>query len=351
MGRWPDRRVPKSSTVQTLQGACSKSKARNAEAQSSSCREGKGVSRSVTRKPSKCEKCGSAVNDAFICRRCGRELRHLLISEGWPDRLGELGAGQPGIIWYMRKLHEAAYKQSKLQRGGTRGSRHGYYLLGDNRAIKELARISKTLARWNTALDGLIGAQTLEEVRSKSATLNGYHDLDAYRARRLAAHIPELRHKCPGIASLHTDMLDYAKTAWKIINRPNDICCGACPNPVLDKDDPEAGEQPCGVVLYAEESEEKVQCPKCRVVYDVSERREDLMYRSRSQMFTAPQLRQLMETRLNDKMPKTAFYQLIRDGRLQPRAYDNDDAPMYTYDDVCAAREKTKPGRRNARKA
>jgi hypothetical protein len=302
------------------------------------------------RKPDKCGNCGSAVNDAFICRRCGRELRDLLISEGWPDRTGELGAGQPGIIWYMRKLHESAYKQSRLQRGGARGSQHGYYLLGDNRAIKELSKISKTLTLWNAQLDALIGAQTLEEVRSRSATRNGYHDLDAHRARRLAAHIPELRHKCPGIASLHTDMLDYAKRSWKIINRPNDICCGACPNLVPDKDPPHE-ENPCGVMLYAEESEEKVQCLKCRAVHDVVALRADLVERSRSTMFTGAQLRLMMETRLNDKMPKTAFYQLIRDGRLQPRGFDGDKAPMYTYDDVCAAREKTKPGRRNARKA
>src|SRR5271168_3819097 len=104
-------------------------------------------------KPKECTNCGRAVQNSFICRRCGIELRDLLI--GSKDV-----KGQPGIIWYIQRLRETAYRQSRMTLVGNTGIRddtdvedsgvdHGYALLADNRAVKLLSQISVSLAVWN----------------------------------------------------------------------------------------------------------------------------------------------------------------------------------------------------------
>jgi len=66
-------------------------------------------------------------------------------------------------------------------------------------------------------------------------------------------------------------------------------------------------------------------------------------HRDDDMLFTGPELLRLMKIRLNDRMPKSTFYQLIRDGRLLSRGFSREGQPQYTYDDVCAARDKPKP--------
>jgi hypothetical protein len=129
------------------------------------------------------------------------------------------------------------------------------------------------------------------------------------------------------------DLLAYAKEAWKIINRPADNCCGPCPSTV--------DESPCGTLLYAEEKATVVQCPRCRKRHNVEALRESLRNAVRDMLFTAGELRKLMDTRLNDRMPKATFYKMIQDGRLVARCTADDGVKMYTYNDVCMARQKT----------
>jgi hypothetical protein len=301
-------------------------------------------------KPKECTNCGRAVSDSFICRRCGRELRALLIGSTDPD-------GQPGIVWYVHRLRETAYRQARMERAlGSKSSRSGYALLPDSSAITLLAKISGTLARWNDDLTPLISSQKTEKGRSAVVVRpNRIDGLETRHARLLASYIPLLRHNYADAHLLLRDMLEYARQAWRIINRPDDICCGPCPNVVRDR--ASRVEVECGAMLYAEEFEDgqgkrvvadTVQCPKCRARHDVSTLRDMLKQQTRDSLFTGPELLALMENRLNDRMPKTSFYQLIRDGRLQVRGYRLEDgvqAPMYTYNDVCEAREKPKPGK------
>lgn len=299
----------------------------------------------------RCVKCERTVSNSFLCRRCGRELRELLIGSKQDQKeVGILRKGQPGITWYISRLRETAYKQTKMERGlGTKSQQAGYYLFGSREAAKLLVKISATLKDWSGYLDRLVAPHSHEDDGSGVITLAG--GLDAWRAMYLADHIPELRHQCKDIGVLYSDLLGYAKDAWRIINRPNDICCGPCPALVEDEDNP--GEvKKCEIMLYAEEFAEEVRCLKCRAVHDVPALREELKRQSSDMLFAGPDLLKLMETRLNDRLPKSTFYKLVSDGRLKPRQWVSGVA-MYTYDDVCEAREKPVPKRRskNARTA
>lgn len=297
-----------------------------------------------------CSKCKRTVSDSFLCRRCGRELRELLIGDGTvkPVVEDEHSKRQPGIIWYIGRLRETAYRQARMAQGlGAKSSHTGYYLFGNHEAAKLLAKIRTTLAYWSADLDRLVAPHRHDDDGSGVMTLpEKSGGLDAWRATYLAEHIPELRHRCKDIGSLHADMLGYARDAWRIINRPSDICCGPCPNLVEDEDKPNTVKK-CEIMLYAEEFAEEVQCPKCRARHDVLALREELKRQTRDKLFTGSQLLRLMETRLNDKVPKSTFYKLISDGRLLARGWDQDKNPMYTYADVCEAREKPVPGRKS----
>jgi hypothetical protein len=232
---------------------------------------------------------------------------------------------------------------------GGHSVRSGYDQLGNRRAIDLLGKITWTLARWDEHLDRLIGPQTafppLTGVVSWPDGVGGAETV--VQAVRLADHVSELRKHCPDIDRLFHDLLTYAKDGWRVINRPDDICCGPCPNMVDDKDHP-GKEIVCGVMLYAEEFEQdgkrivadQVKCPKCHASHDVSKLREELKRQVHDMLFTSHELLKLMETRLNDRMPKQTFLDMVRDGRLKPRGYNVDNVPQYTYDDVCEAKTK-----------
>jgi hypothetical protein len=293
-----------------------------------------------------------------MCRRCGRELGELLVGTPMSNPVVETEhpKGQPGIVWYIQRLHESAYRQTVMEAnlGGNHAIRAGYDQLGNKAAIDLLGKITWTLDRWAGRLDHLVGPQTAFRVMAGVwASQHGVGDVETVsQAVRLAEHVSELRHNCPDIDSLVHDLLTYAKDGWRIINKPDDICCGPCPNVVHDK--ASDTEVVCGVMLYAEEFEQdgkrvtadEVKCPKCHAKHDVSKLREELKRQVRDMLFTGYELLKLMETRLNDRMPKTAFYQLIRDGRLRARGYNSEGTPQYTYDDVCEARGKPKPATR-----
>lgn len=278
-----------------------------------------------------------------MCASCGAELRELLIG-------GPSVRSQPGIIWYIGRLLEQAYGESRL---GTIDSSHtddyGYALLIDDRATTLLARINGTLREWVAYCDPL--ASMLRHEQAKGGTLPHLASLDlpmGLQARYLAGHLKVIRRR-EDSRVLYDALLNYAKDAWRIINRPADLCCGPCPTklPSPPRDEPE---YECGTMLYANEHDDTVQCSVCRQRYDVAELREALRERVKDMLFTGLELRRLMETRLNDRIPKATFYKLIADGRLSPRKFVpiKDTHPvkfdaMFTYNDVCEAREKPVP--------
>lgn len=291
-----------------------------------------------------CKVCERATNHAYICRRCANELRDLLIGSREPD-------GQPGITWYVKRLRESAYGQTRLARSlSARSSATGYALLGNKQAAELLARIGTVLARWEAICDRLRATHGDEMgVVHTGQPTRDFERLEVKRARFIAAHVVLLRHHCPEAHKLHRELMDCARNAWRIINRPNDVCCGACPTVGDDG-------KPCGTLLYAEEGAAGVRCPLCHTHHDVELLRDSLRNQVSDMLFTRAELTKLMETRLNDRIPHGTFGKLLRDGRLQPRKIeqrcDDDgqwhDVPMFTYNDVCEARAK--PGRKRGPK-
>lgn len=276
----------------------------------------------------RCEQCGMRSQDAWMCSHCAHELRCLLVGSGQkPVIETSHDKAQPGIIWYIKRLEEAAYRQTVLAKSiGARTTSSGYGLLVDARAAKLLAQIASTLALWSDVCAGLTGSQGHEQPVVGNAA----------RARFIASRVGPLCVQNKDSARLYTMLLGYAKDGWRVINRPADNCCGPCPTLlVVDK-----AEEDCGTILYAEDRAQKVMCPRCRVVHSVPDLRAALRNRVRDMLFDGPELLALMETRLNDRIPRSTFYDLLRDGRLQPRSERPDGTMLFTYDDVCEAREK-----------
>lgn len=286
-----------------------------------------------------CKVCQRVTNNAYICRRCGIEIRELLVGGRDPD-------SQPGIVWYAKRLRETAYGQSRISRSlAARSANQGYALLTDTRAVKLLRRINLSLARWEATVERLRVLWGDEKVLVHTGVAEmALERLETRRARYIAARVVLIRHRCEEADRLHAELLSFARQAWKIINRPFDNCCGPCPTFITEENEIVSR---CDTILYAEDGAGKVQCPSCRTEHDVEELRHGLRLHVHDMLFSGPDLMSLMETRLNDRISKSTFYQLIRDGRLQARCEDDDGIALFTYNDVCTARDKPKPDRRS----
>lgn len=299
----------------------------------------------MPRRVQSCTTCKRQTNDAHICRRCANELHDLLVGSREPD-------GQPGIAWYVKRLRESAYGQTRMSKSvGAKSSNTGYALFGNQRAVELLARINTVLAVWEASTEALVSTHGHENgwLHTGSPTRDSER-LEVKRARFIAAHTVLLRHHCPRVGELHADMLAFGREAWRIINRPNDTCCGPCPavivqRSICDMADPGI-ETPCATLLYAEEGAAGVECPTCHAKHDVDTLRHGLKAFVADMLFTRAELVNLMEHRLNDRIPPATFTKLLRDGRLRPRKIEQGQPDLYTYDDVVAARLKPVPHRR-----
>lgn len=282
----------------------------------------------MRQRTAKCCKLCEQASNLFLCNACADDLHSLLV--GSP---ASTLRGQPGICWYIERLTEQAYRQTRLGLpNGIAQSSQGYALLCDQRAIDLLSRITGTLDDWVGHLSHL--SATLRDERGVSGV---------GMAEWLAERLKELR-KQENSHLLYLDLLGYARESWRLINRPADTCCGPCPSLIFEK-----AEQPCGTLLYADERATLVRCPRCRVTHSVEVLREALRNAVRDMLFTGGELRRLMETRLNDRMPKASFYALVRDGRLTPRYVTVEGDEMFTYQDVCEARDKPVPAQSSRR--
>ena len=284
----------------------------------------------------RCVQCGRSCTDAWMCADCGAELRQLLIGDPTlvrPLPYPQHPKTQPGIVWYIKQLYKTAYRQTRL--GGHVSAKTGgrdYYLFADRRGIDLLRRVESLLTEWNDRLCSLDTTALLALDTGRGAP----EALSIRQARYLAAHVRLLRRHDKDIVKLHNGLLALAREAWTVINRPPELCCGGCPTTVRDKDTGE--DKKCGVILYAEETADTVQCPRCRSQHDVSSLRERMKREAQDYVLPAGELLTLMETRLNDPVKRSTFYALIRDGHLVPHTHAADGTALYTYPDVCAAK-------------
>lgn len=301
------------------------------------------MSKNNRRISKRCATCGAQCS-AYMCGNCARELHALLVGDNRPT-------GQPGILWYIERLKEQAYRQARLNVAmvGHRniddpeddGRIGGYGLLVDHRATDLLRRIQASLGTWTDVVLRLCGPQTNENGQPGVVVSGSRFDtLDAKRARFLANNVKTIRLRCSQAHVIHTDMLSFAKQAYAVINRPPDNFCGKCPAVLKDG-------KPCETMLYTiERSEATVRCERCRNEHDVETLRVKMRDEVRDKLFSSVEIRHLMATRLDDSIPKSTFYQLVSDGRLIPRGYNAAGEDLFTYADVCAAREKPAPGKR-----
>lgn len=301
------------------------------------------------RSSKRCALCGAQILDAYMCADCGRELRELLVGDGITKAVSgqQHPRTQPGIVWYIIQLYKTAYRQTRT--GGdvsSKSSAAGYGLLADRRATVLLNRIGVLLREWDDRLYILKDAHHDERVLLLVEGADDYPEALCIRqARFLAAHVRLLRRHDKDVHRLHNQLLSFAREAWTVINRPPELCCGGCPSTVRDAADPRV-EKKCGVILYAEENAKTVQCPKCRAKHDVDGLREQLRDAAADYVLPAAELMTLMETRLNDRIPKSSFYQLVRDGRLSAHSERPDGTALYTYQAVSEARTKEPPASR-----
>lgn len=293
----------------------------------------------------RCALCGMEC-PVYMCQRCAGDLHALLVGSRDARRdergrqVGEVGAGQPGIVWYIGRLREHAFLQSKLDDQIARTSKvQGYALVADQGALDLLTQIRRTLSTWGGTVAALSGAVAHETAQGGHSTAE---TPETALARFIAANVDTLRKRCSSVHVLHTDLLRYARDAYTILNRPPDNFCGPCPATL------ESGEK-CGTLLYAAEDAIDVQCDTCRSWHDVQRLREAMKDAIRDMVFTGAELRRLMETRLGDRIPESTFRVLRADGRLRPRRHNDQGEEMFTYADVCGARLKPVPGARKKR--
>ena len=282
-----------------------------------------------------CTICG-ATTHTYLCDPHTTALRELLTGTH------NSAHGQPGIVWYCEKLREQAYRQARMGDGPVSFA-EGFAQLPDARATDLLFRIRVTLEAWAEVTYLLVGSVG-DDNGPPPPTIRRHlvRASDGHLGRFLAYNTRTLT-KCADVARLHDDLLTYAKAAYLIINRPFDVCCGPCPAP----DNTGA---PCGVLLYAEDDTTTVvACPKCRTKHDVHTLRAALREQVRDMLFTAPELRRLMSTRLGEPISRSYWHKLVATGRLTPRSHMPNGVPMFAYHDVRQAREKVNTaGRKRA---
>jgi hypothetical protein len=253
---------------------------------------------------------------------------------------------EPGLVWYANRLTEQKHRQSRLGMvSGPRGAGDGFDLLADRRAQVMLDRIATKLDEWVTTVRPftqkrpvlpLCATQGHENGQAGTTTsTDGMRVSTRQKAHFLAEHVQRIRLRCPDAATMHADVLGLTRDCWSVINRPADMFCGPCPTPSLT----ERGGL-CATMLYTLEHQPTVQCDKCRCVHDVGTLREAMRDIVSDMLFTGPEIRRLMETRLADPVSKTSFHRMVNDGRLIERGYNGDGDPLFTYADVCAARRK-----------
>lgn len=278
----------------------------------------------------------------YLCRNCQAEMRDLLI--GSPHV-----KGQPGLVWYLERIKEQAYRQARVATASTKVSSTvaGYDLLSDRRAIDLLNRIKDRLDYWvnrayalspqglRTGLSAtLADKQALAGMRGP---VIGFSSREAKQARFLSARLGVLARRCDEVHRLRAELLGFAAEAREAINPPADNFCGPCPAVFSDG-------QICNSMLYATEDATTVECQWCHATHDVAQLRSAMREVVRDVLFTGSEIRRLMETRLADKMSKSLFYKMIHDGRLIPKGYNGDNEPLFTYADICEARRKPVPG-------
>jgi hypothetical protein len=301
-----------------------------------------------------CKRCGGRA-ELFLCWDCGKDIRHLLTGKPVERRHGDVAGydEQPGIVWYLDKLSEAAYRQTRLGQGsGCRKTKPASEsdLLPDKRASALRQQIHNMLSLWVRAITetrGLTFAplHTVEPgfvgpLRAGWRRLGErYAASGADMAIWLSHHITAVMSE-PDAHVLYADLRRASLEAARLINRPPELYLGLCQQPRLDDDD---NEIPCGTPIRADYDADDVQCGRCKTSYEVESLKTALLSQIEAMLFTGPDLLRILAV-IGEPIPRSTWYG--SDGRpgvryrVQPRGWAGDE-PMYVYSDVRAAMART----------
>lgn len=200
---------------------------------------------------SECGACG-AKTDGFICKLCGEQLERAI---------GDMPA-------LLVELEITVTKQDKMGRGGKRGKGDDAPLPFNWSASDAVWAINNTLTTWARHLASSRGVQ-----EPSAAGLLGWllTSIDSIRMDEAATQI-------------HDEITYAHRQALRIIDRPDpEVYAGRCDGSDVrvaadgDKLHPQVGE--CGADLYARLGDKAVSCQACGAVYDLVERKRELLDR------------------------------------------------------------------------
>lgn len=299
-----------------------------------------------------CTRCGQRC-ELFLCWNCGKAIRRLLVGRKVSRRKATEAQGEePGIIWYLDRLTESAYLQTRMGSSSVRTAPDSMPLLPDGRASELRHQIHAELTSWVKQLTENRGIRFLPLDSVEPDFIGplrpgwrriaiGYTASAADMARWLAHNLLAIMSE-ENAAELHDELVALTRKAHRAIDRPELQLFGECSKSMGEND--EGVPLACGVKLYAEKGETVVACPRCRSRYGVDELRDDMRARARDQPMTGADVLRMMK--LAGEAPASAtFYKVL--GRVAPRSYLHADGQrnqawtpgckkLYAYDDVVA---------------
>ncbi|CPR79468.1 hypothetical protein PP568_13180 [Mycobacteroides abscessus] len=312
-----------------------------------------------------CTRCGERC-ELFLCWNCGKAIRRLLVGQKVARRKATEAQGEePGIIWYLDRLMESAYLQTRMGSSSVRTAPDSMPLLPDSRASKLRHQIHAELTSWvkQIAEGRRIRFLPLESVEPDFVgplrpgwrrIPREYTATSADMARWLAHNLLAIMSE-ENAAELYDELVALTRKAHRAIDRPELQLFGECSKSMGESD--EGVPLACGVKLYAEKGETVVACPRCRSTYGVDELREDMRARARDQPMTGADVLRMMKL-AGEAPPPSTFYKVLR--RVMPRLYLHADGQrnqhrtpgckeLYAYDDVVAKLNEKPTHRRHER--
>ncbi|MDO3335133.1 hypothetical protein [Mycobacteroides abscessus] len=297
-----------------------------------------------------CTRCGERC-ELFLCWNCGKAIRRLLVGQKVSRRNGNEAQGEePGIIWYLDRLMESAYRQTRMTSSTVRTAPDSTPLLPDSRASKLRNQIHAALTSWVKQITegrrmrflplDSVESEFIGPLRPGWRRIPvGYSASAADMARWLAHNLLAIMSE-ENAAELYDELAMLTKKAHKAIDRPEVQLYGECSKSMGESE--EGVPLTCGVKLYDEKGKAYVSCQRCRTSYDVEELRGDMRERARDQPMTGADVLRMMK--LAGEAPASAtFYKVL--GRVAPRSYLHADGQrnqtstpgckkLYAYDDV-----------------
>lgn len=302
----------------------------------------------------------------YLCWKCGKAVRQLLIGMKIRDRDGRVANVEPGIIWYLDRLTESAVGQARVGSGGKVGP-GSKVLLGDQRASALGRQIHNTLSMWARLVTENRGVPFMP-IRSVGPSFVGplpvgwrrlparYEASSADMARWLAYHITAVMCE-PDANEFYVEMEAAVKDIRRIIYPAPSVLIGACPTVTGEG---ENGPIVCSTPLYGDRDDVEVRCRHCRQTYLTADLYDYTNERIHGELLSANQMWHALHLVGADTGSRSTFFKLLAT-KVAPRSYEHEDGsrnqkrsqrPLYSYDDVVAALETvTKRSSRRRKRA